>query len=191
MKAVILDGSRTEDDTLGLLSDVIAAEVERYGYDVESIVLRDEKIGSCMGCFGCWLRTPGICLIDDDGRKVVEKVIPCDLLVYLTPVTFGGYSSELKKAVDRIGCPSLLPFLTKIGDEIHHPARYEKTHILLAFGVLSVPELESERLFATLVARNAINMHTHALSTIVYRSDTFDVIQNKVDSVLDRAGVSQ
>lgn len=191
MKAVILDGSRTADDTLDLLSDVIAAEVERYGYEVDNIVLRDEKIGSCTGCFGCWLRTPGICLIDDDGRKVAEKVIPSDLLVYLTPVTFGGYSSELKKAVDRAGCPSLLPFLIKIGDEIHHPARYEKTYVLLAFGVLPVPELESERLFATLVARNAINMHTHAHSTIVYRSDTFGVIQRKVGSVLDRAGVSQ
>jgi len=191
MKAVILEGSRAEDDVLDLLSDVIVDEVERCGYEVDRIVLRDEKIGSCTGCFGCWLRTPGICLIDDAGRKVAERVIPSDVLVYLTPVTFGGYSSELKKALDRIGCPSLLPFLTKVDGEIHHPARYEKTHILLAFGVLSVPEVESERLFAALVARNAINMHSHAHSTVVYRSDTFDVIRNKVGAVLDRAGVTQ
>jgi multimeric flavodoxin WrbA len=191
MKAVILDGSRTEDDTLELLSDVIVGEVERCGYTVDKILLREEKIGSCTGCFCCWVRTPGICIIDDDGQKVAEKVIRSNLVVYLTPVTFGGYSSELKKALDRIGCPSLLPFLTNVQGEIHHPARYEMTHILVAFGVLSAPELESERLFETLVARNAINMHTHGHSGIVYSTDTFDVIQRKVDSVLGGAGVTQ
>jgi multimeric flavodoxin WrbA len=191
MRAVILNGSRTEDDTLNLLSDMIAAEAARSGYEVDNMVLRDMKIGSCTGCFGCWLRTPGICVIDDDGRKVAEKAMRSDLLVYLTPVTFGGYSSELKKAVDRTACPSLLPFLTKIGGEVHHPSRYERTPTLVALGVLPSQERESEELFETLVARNAINKHTHAHSGIVYSTDTFDMIQKKVDSLLSRAGVIQ
>jgi multimeric flavodoxin WrbA len=191
MRAVILNGSKTEDDTLDLLSDIIVALVERSGYEVDNITLRDQKIASCTGCFGCWLRTPGTCVIDDDGRKVAEKAIRSNLLVYLTPVTFGGYSSELKKAVDRIACSKLLPFLTKIGGEVHHPSRYEKTPTLVVLGVLPSRERESEELFETLVARNAINMHTRAHSGIAYSTDTFDVIQKKVDSLLDRAGVGQ
>ena len=189
MKAVILDGSRTEDDSLNLLSEIVMSVVERYGYQVDNITLRHEKIGSCMGCFGCWLRTPGMCVIDDDGRKVAEKVIRSDLVVYLTPVTFGGYSSELKKALDRIACPRLLPFLKRTGGEVHHPLRYESSPTLVVFGVLPSQELESEELFEILVARNAINMHTHAHSSIVYSTETFDVVQKKVDSLLDGAGV--
>ena len=184
-----MNGSRTEDDTLNLLSEIIASEVERFDYQVDNIELRDKKIGSCTGCFGCWVRTPGICLIDDDGRKVTEKTIQSNLLVYLTPVTFGGYSSELKKAVDRMACSKLLPFLKKTGGEVHHPLRYKSTPTLVVFGVLPSPEPESEELFETLVARNAINMHTHAHSSIVYSTDTFDVIQKKVDALLDKAGV--
>jgi multimeric flavodoxin WrbA len=191
MRAVILNGSRTEDDTLDLLSDMIATEAERSGYEVDNMVLRDMKIGSCIGCFGCWLRTPGICVIDDDGRKVAEKTMGSNLLVYLTQVTFGGYSSELKRAVDRTACPSLLPFLVKFGGEVHHPNRYEKTPTLVVLGVLPSQEQESEELFETLVARNEINKHTHAYSGIVYATDTFGVIQKKVGSVLGRAGVIQ
>ncbi len=191
MKAIILNGSRTEDDTLNLLSEIITSEIERFNYQVDNIELRDKKIGSCTGCFGCWLRTPGICLINDDGRKVTEKAIQSNLLVYLTPVTFGGYSSELKKAVDRMACSKLLPFLRKMGGEVHHPLRYESTPTLVAFGVLPSREPESEELFETLVARNAINMHTHAHSGIVYSTDTLGVIQKKVDSLLDKAGVTQ
>lgn len=185
-----MNGSRTEDDALNLLSEIITSKVERFDYQVDNIALRDKKIGSCTGCFGCWLRTPGICLIDDDGRKVTEKAIQSNLLVYLTPITFGGYSSELKKAVDRMACSKLLPFLRKTGDEAHHPLRYENNPTLVAFGVLPSPEPESEELFETLVARNAINMHTHAHSGIVYSTDTFDMIQKKVDSLLDKAGVN-
>jgi multimeric flavodoxin WrbA len=132
-----------------------------------------------------------MCVIDDDGRKVAKKIIQSDLLVFLTPVTFGGYSSELKKAVDRMVCPSLLPFFIRIGGEVHHPSRYEKTPILVVLGVLPSQEPESEELFETLVARNAINMHTHGHSGIVYSTDAFALIQKKVDSLLDQAGVSQ
>jgi multimeric flavodoxin WrbA len=191
VRAVILNGSRTEDETLDLASDLIVAAVERSGFEVDNIVLRDQKIGSCAGCFGCWLKTPGICVIDDDGRRVAEKAIQSNLLVYLTPVTFGGYSSELKKAVDRMACPKLLPFLIRIGGEVHHPSRYEKIPTLVVLGVLPSQELESEELFETLVARNAINMHTHAHSGILYSTDSFDVIQKKVDSLLAQAGVTQ
>jgi len=74
------------------------------------------------------------------------------------------YSSELKKALDRVPCPVLLPFFAKIYGEIHHGKRYDKYPNLVAFGVLSNPDEESENTFATLVARNAINLHTTAFS---------------------------
>ncbi len=28
------------------------------------------KIANCVGCFGCWTKTPGRCVIRDDGTKV-------------------------------------------------------------------------------------------------------------------------
>ena len=183
-----MNGSRGEDHTLNLLSEIITSEIKRFDYEVDNIGLGGKKISSCTGCFGCWLRTPGICLIDDDGRKVTEKAIQSNLLVYLTPVTFGGYSSELKKAVDRMACSNLLPFLKKIGGEVHHPLRYESAPTLVAFGTLPSQDLESEEIFETLVVRNALNLHTHAHSCIVYSTDAFGVVRKKVDLLLYEAG---
>jgi multimeric flavodoxin WrbA len=195
MRAVVLNGARTEDapedDTVNLLSEVITSELQRSGFEVDNIVLREKRIASCTGCFGCWLRTPGKCLIDDDGRKVAEKAIQSNLLVYLTPVTFGGYSSELKKALDRMACSNLLPFLKKMGGEVHHPTRYENHATIVAFGVLPSQEVESEAIFESLVVRNSINHHADAYSTIVYSTDTFDVVQKNVESILAQAGVAQ
>jgi hypothetical protein len=99
------------------------------------------------------------------------------------------YSSELKKAMDRFPCPVLLPFFVNIYGEVHHAKRYEKYPTLVAIGVLPNPDEESESTFTTLVGRNSINLHTTAISSIVYSADKPDVIKEKVISTLSKVGV--
>lgn len=85
-------------------------------------------------------------MIDDMGRDIARSFIRSDLAIFLSPVTFGGYSSELKKGLDRsIGL--MMPFFTKIGGEVHHKARYKKYPSLMGIGVLSKKDEESERIF--------------------------------------------
>ena len=112
-----------------------------------------------------------------------------DLVFLLTPVTFGMYSSELKKAMDRYACPILLPFFQKIDGEIHHSNRYEKYPTLVAVGVLPNPDEESENTFSTLVSRNSINLHTKAVSSFIYSTDRPNVIKEKTISTLSKVGV--
>jgi multimeric flavodoxin WrbA len=143
MKALVLNGSRTEKETINSVSDYIVDSLRKNSAEVEVMVLRDEKIASCLGCFGCWLKTPGECIIKDAGSELPRKVIQSDLVFLLTPVTFGMYSSELKKALDRFPCPVLLPFFKKIDGEIHHAPRYDKYPTLVAIGVLPNSDKES------------------------------------------------
>ncbi len=91
-------------------------ELRSLRWEAENLILRDIDIAPCVGCFGCWLQTPGISLIDDAAREVTRKIMGSDLVAYVTPITFGGYLSDLKKALDRsIGLIS--PFFTRIGGE--------------------------------------------------------------------------
>ncbi len=41
----------------------------------------------------------------------------------------------------------------------------------------------------TLVSRNGINLHTKAISTIVYSNDAADIIKQKLIATLSKAGV--
>ena len=54
------------------------------------MLLSEQEIGNCAGDFVCWIRSPGICNVDDDNRAIAEDTVASDLVVYLTPVTFGG-----------------------------------------------------------------------------------------------------
>ncbi len=170
MKATILNGALPGDAFVDAAAAALRDALQAAGWSVTPWTLRDEKIAYCLGCFECWTKTPGLCRIDDAGRDVAASLIGGDLTIYLTAVTFGGYSSALKQAVDRSIC-LISPFFTRIDGEVHHQARYARYPALLGVGVLPAPHPAQEQIFATLVGRNAINMHAprHG-SVVLYRS---------------------
>lgn len=189
MKALVLNGSENENDEVCVVSDYLVDILRTCDNTVDVVALRDERIAACMGCFGCWLRTPGKCVVKDAASELPQRILQSDVLFLLTPVIFGMYSPELKKAMDRYACPLLLPFFTKINGEVHHAQRYEKRPTIVAIGVLPEPDEESENVFTTLVMRNGLNLSTKTLSTFVYSSDKPDMVTQKVMSTLSKAGV--
>jgi multimeric flavodoxin WrbA len=106
MKALVLNGSENEESTVNTVSDYLVDSLRRDNHKVEVMVLRNEKIAPCLGCFGCWIKTPGKCVINDAGSELPAKIIQSDFVFLLTPVTFGMYSSQLKKALTdtRVHC---------------------------------------------------------------------------------------
>jgi len=157
MKALILDGTKSNNDESTKILDLMLEELKKLKWEVSTIVLEEKNIAYCTGCFGCWIQTPGECVIKDYEEDTVRKMVHSDLIIYLTPIMFGGYSSILKKALDRqIG--RVLPYFMKIDGEVHHPKRYEKQQSLLSIGLLDKRDAEKEEVFKMVVARNAINM---------------------------------
>ena len=191
MKALILNGAKSNNNESTKIFDLMLEELKELNWEIISIVLEDKNIGYCTGCFGCWVQTPGECVIKDFEENVVKDMVHSDLIIYLTPITFGGYSSILKKALDRqIG--RVLPYFTKVDGEVHHSKRYEKQQSLLSIGLLDKPDTEKEEIFKMLVARNAINMWAPFQQTIIYLkgedesefSNTFNKALTEVEAIL-------
>jgi multimeric flavodoxin WrbA len=184
MKAILLDGSGANDNTGERVRATLEAELQARSWDVEHIVLREKKIGNCAGDFFCWVRSPGVCNVDDDNRDIAEVLATSDLMVYLTPVTFGGYSSDLKRMVDH-QIQNVSPFFAKIEGETHHHKRYQNNPNLLAVGWMEVPDAQSEAVFRHLVQRNAINFHSkNNVSGVVFASQTNGEMQASVQKWL-------
>jgi multimeric flavodoxin WrbA len=124
VRAVILNGAFAGDETIAIVEADLASALAGRGWEVERLHLRDLTIAYCKGCFGCWVKTPGVCPTRDDAGAVTRSFVRSDLAVLVTPVVFGGCSSELKKALDR-SAGIVLPFFTRIHGEVHHQARYQ------------------------------------------------------------------
>ncbi len=185
MKAIILDGSLANDIQGERVKNVLLPQLKDAGYDTEHIVIRDQKIGNCAGDFYCWIRSPGMCHVDDDNRRIAAAIISGDLTVYLTPVTFGGYSSILKKAVDHT-IQNIAPFFTKVGGETHHKKRYAKYADLLVIGWMDAPDAQSEAVFRHLVKRNSINFYAQkAACGVVLAGQSDEDIRVSVQNCLN------
>jgi multimeric flavodoxin WrbA len=176
MKAILLDGSQENDYSGERVRTTLEAELKIRGWEVEHIVLREKKIGNCAGDFFCWIRSPGMCNVDDDNRIIAASIITSDLLVYLTPVTFGGYSSTLKRMVDH-QIQNIAPFFAQVEGETHHQKRYQKHPDLLVVGWMDGPDDRSETVFRHLAQRNALNFYAEKSACgVVLASQTDDEI---------------
>lgn len=187
MDVVVLDGARIDDVKVDEVSEAVSSALASFG-QVSVFKLREIPIADCVGCFGCYIKTPGECVIDDASRGITKKLAHADLKVFLTPIVFGGYSYELKKAVDR-QIDTVAPFFTKIRGETHHVQRYERNGNIAGIGVLPKPDAESEAIFKTLVGRNALNLHAPMVSTgIIYGEDESAKIKEKISDILVGVG---
>jgi multimeric flavodoxin WrbA len=161
MNILILNGAplNGRGTTCRGIAEAVAGRSRARSHPVTAYDLDGLNIKPCRGCFACWLKHPGTCAIKDDGEAILRSTATCDVMVWITPITFGGYGPALKKALDR-SIPNILPFFTQRQGEIHHPQRYDKRRRLLAFGTLPSPDAEAERIFHGLVRRNALNLDT-------------------------------
>lgn len=166
MNALILDGGRAGESVTAAMRAQLCDLLNQQGWQVQPLILHEQKIAYCLGCFECWTKSPGLCRIDDQGRAVAAAVIHSDLVVYLTPITFGGFSAELKKAIDRNIC-LVSPFFTQINGEVHHQPRYAHYPAILGVGLLPQPDPTQAAIFAKLIERNAINLHAPTHATVV------------------------
>jgi NAD(P)H-dependent FMN reductase len=156
MRVLLLNGALDADPAIDTAVEALQQTFAKRGAAVETRALRAVPVAWCQGCFECWTHTPGTCKIDDAGRDLSEAWVQSDVVVLVTPVTFGSYSSECKKMLDRT-LGTLLPFFRRIDGEVHHWPRYESPPALGVFAVLDRPDPECERTVRTLAERNALN----------------------------------
>lgn len=153
MKIVILDGCGKETSA-GLLLVEMARDM---GGRPVRFNLADEPLAPCLGDFECWTKTPGLCRSRDAIRGIMRAVLDADLVVFLSPVVFGGYSAELKKAVDRlIGLAH--PFFHEREGLTRHQQRYDRYPGFLFIGFRERPDSETDAIFQEFAAGNAINL---------------------------------
>jgi len=185
-RALVLNGALAGDETLAPVEGALLELLAEAGTEVRTYSLRDVPLAHCQGCFECWTRSPGLCKTDGDaGREISAAMIQSDLTVLLSPVTFGGYSSEIKKVLDRSIC-LVLPFFRRDGGEVHHKRRYRRYPALAAVGVLWEPDEEQERIFRALVERNARNLDSPlpAVTCVLPAAAPRKVVRNALEASL-------
>lgn len=123
MKITILNGSPEPSSFDHYLRELKSA-LETINHQVTQIDLRELPIKYCIGCFECWVKTPGLCDADDASQEMDRAVINSEFTLWAAPLKMGFPSVLLKMAFDK-HLPLIHPYMLVDQNEAHHLKRYE------------------------------------------------------------------
>ena len=102
MKILVLNGSPKKKSDTFRLTDAFLKGMNRAGqHEVHIVHVIDQKISPCRGCFGCWQRGDGHCVIDDDQNTILDLYRDADVIIWSFPLYCYGMPSHLKAVLDR------------------------------------------------------------------------------------------
>lgn len=138
------------------LNDKIVAKFKKIEKDI-FIVSDNGTIKNCIGCFGCWIKTPGRCVLNDDYNSMGELLANSEHLVIISECIYGTYSPFVRNVLDRC-LPYIHPDFVKRNGEIHHKPRYKhKVHAIANF--YNAKNVEEKKTAASMVNANMLNFN--------------------------------
>jgi multimeric flavodoxin WrbA len=115
------------------------------------------KIHHCIGCFGCWVKTPAICMIHDSYENMGETLSKCEEIVIVSKCCYGGLSPFVKNVLDR-SISYMHPYFTIRKGEMHHRRRYQNHFSLRVYFYGKDITKEEKETAQRLVLANSINL---------------------------------
>ena len=102
MKVLVLNGSpKKKSDTFRMAEAFLRGLNKNQEHEVQIVNVIDKKIAPCRGCFGCWQKLDGHCVIEDDQNALLDEYRIADIIIWNFPLYCYGMPSHLKAFLDR------------------------------------------------------------------------------------------
>ncbi|MFO7585001.1 MAG: NAD(P)H-dependent oxidoreductase [Anaerolineales bacterium] len=180
MKITILNGGPQPGALDAHLAQLKPA-LEAGGHSVTQLDLRDLTLRYCVGCWGCWVKTPGECTNRDDSHEMGRAVINADFVLWAAPLKMGFPSELLKRANDK-HLPLIHPYMEVDQGEAHHLKRYPRYPRL---GLLLEPEADTDsrdlQIITNIHCRTALNFKTRLEFSLTTDTPATDIARRITD----------
>lgn len=146
MRVLALNGSprMKASSTYHILQPFLAG-MAAAGAKTELIHIRRLDLNPCIGCYTCWVRTPGICIYKDSMAEIIGAYNRSDLVIFGTPLYHFSMSGIMKTFIDRL-LPRYEPWLiphSKAPGMTGHPERWPGPKRMFLISPCGFPEFEN------------------------------------------------
>lgn len=179
MNALLISDRDYQTETYSRLKDLICTFLEDKGLKVTLMEVGKNDLTFCMGCFGCWVKKPGECVINDMMDQINRNYMNSSVVIYLSPVIFGQFSANMKNTVDR-WIPNILPFFERRPDgSTMHPPRYNTYPRQIIIGYGQGLFEEDMQLFSDITKK-----HRRNVDVLFYQGDDSSIHEtlNKIET---------
>ncbi len=167
MNITVFNGSpRAEKGNTHFMVEAFLKGAQEAGAGTENIFLAKKKIRPCLGCFCCWVKTPGACAIQDDMAGLREKYMAADVVVFATPLYVDNVTGIMKNFMDRL-VPLADPHFEKDENgQYRHVKGFEKIQKIAVISNCGFPEQDHFQVLRLLFRRIARNFHSEIIAEI-------------------------
>ena len=137
MKVLVLNGSpKKKSDTFRLTEAFLRGMNRKEAQEVHVVNVIEKNIGPCRGCFGCWQRQDGHCVIEDDQNAVLDLYRTADVIIWSFPLYCYGMPSHLKALLDRTIPLVKMKMVQEADGTVRHEALadFSRIHTLVICG---------------------------------------------------------
>lgn len=132
MKIVVLTGSPRRNGNTNYLADRFIAGAQ--GHKVFRFDCATHKVNACMACNRCGM--DGDCVLKNDFSIVRPHLLEADMVVFVTPMYYFGFSAQIKSVIDRFyaingrikGAPKKTAFLMAYANSAYKDAEAMRVH---------------------------------------------------------------
>jgi hypothetical protein len=201
---VFVGNPRKKNGLTPLFLSPFVEGMKNAGAEVEEVQLYDKKIDHCLGCFACWTKTPGVCVLKDDQGGLLEKMDRADLIVYAVPLYYYSVPGLVKDHFDR-QLPRVQPYFQTVNGLMTHPFRKETGQKIVLFSISGFPEpvhfkplvamfeaytrRDSSTLCATVLVPAAMHLYLNPTQRSVLLKK-FELLRSAGEQVVRTGGVS-
>ncbi|GHT91177.1 flavodoxin [Spirochaetia bacterium] len=98
---LVLTGSPRRKGNSDQLADAFIRGAAAAGHTAHKFEAAYKDVHGCRGCNMCWSEGTAPCVVKDDFYQLVPLIESCELAVFVSPIYFWGFTSQLKCVWDR------------------------------------------------------------------------------------------
>jgi hypothetical protein len=127
MKVTVFNGSpRGRNSNTHRIVEPLLEGAREAGAETEEVFLVERDVKHCRGCFGCWGKTPGKCVINDEMPRLMDLFLESDYVGLGTPI-YSMYMTGLLKSFTERLLPLATPHIRKNADgTFYHDGRVKR-----------------------------------------------------------------
>jgi len=196
-KILIMNGSpRRKEGFIYFYLQYLIKGIEEAGTRVEVVDIYDKQfnIEPCRGCFSCWTKTNGKCVIGGEANELIDRVNNTYVTIFAFPLYIDSIPAKLKAFLDRLFI-NVMPVFVPYNNLTRHPLRNTRERYMALFSINGFPEIEHFRPVVKTFQGIARNSHRPLIATILrpggqylYSGPPYRNYLREVLSSLERAG---